>query len=224
MDHRRAGHVAGERVSSPSMSINDSAPVPAAERNRDERFAILAVCTGNICRSPAVELMLRHALQDHPSVSVASAGTGALVGHGVAEPMARLLDVRNVDPTGFAARQLTPRDSVAADLVIGLAREHRSAVVAESPRALRRTFTLLEFARLTADVDPAMVDETATGSTPASRLRALVPLARARRGSRAYDPRYDDVVDPWRKSDATYRESLRQISEALDVITSAITR
>ena len=42
------------------------------------RAGVLAVCTGNICRSPAVELLLRDRLGAH--VDVASAGVGAVVG------------------------------------------------------------------------------------------------------------------------------------------------
>ena len=45
----------------------------------DDTFSILTVCTGNVCRSPAVERLLASKLG--PTVSVASAGTHALVGH-----------------------------------------------------------------------------------------------------------------------------------------------
>ena len=54
-----------------------------------EVFSILAVCTGNVCRSPAVERLLASKLG--PTVSVSSAGTHALVGHPISEPMAALL-------------------------------------------------------------------------------------------------------------------------------------
>ena len=55
----------------------------------DDAFSILTVCTGNVCRSPAVERLLASKLG--PTVSVASAGTHALVGHPISEPMAVLL-------------------------------------------------------------------------------------------------------------------------------------
>ncbi len=42
-------------------------------------FKILTVCTGNICRSPLAEGLLRKVLRGLP-VEVSSAGTGALVG------------------------------------------------------------------------------------------------------------------------------------------------
>ena len=58
----------------------------------EELFSILAVCTGNVCRSPAVERLLASKLG--PTVSVRSAGTHALVGHPISEPMAALLRQR----------------------------------------------------------------------------------------------------------------------------------
>ncbi|VDZ78083.1 protein-tyrosine phosphatase [Salmonella bongori] len=45
---------------------------------------ILVVCVGNICRSPTAECLLQ---RFHPSLTVASAGLGALVGKG-ADPAA----------------------------------------------------------------------------------------------------------------------------------------
>jgi protein-tyrosine phosphatase len=47
-------------------------------------FSILAVCTGNVCRSPAVERLLTGQL--FPTVTVSSAGMHALVGHPIPNP------------------------------------------------------------------------------------------------------------------------------------------
>ena len=52
-------------------------------------FSVLTVCTGNICRSPLAELILAASLSDIPDVRVESAGTGALVGHGMPDPALR---------------------------------------------------------------------------------------------------------------------------------------
>jgi hypothetical protein len=63
----------------------------------DNRFAILCVCTGNVCRSPAAERLLAARLG--PGVVVASAGTvAALGGPGSARSPLRNLDgLRPVD-------------------------------------------------------------------------------------------------------------------------------
>ncbi len=134
-------------------------------------YTILCVCTGNICRSPAAERLLAARLG--PEVRVASAGTLGLVGHGIQPEMAAHLAALGVPDVGFTSRRLTAADVREADLVLGLAREHRAAAVELVPAAVRRSFTLLEFARLLATIGP---DELPAGSV-VDRLQAAVPLA-----------------------------------------------
>ena len=117
-----------------------------------EVFSILAVCTGNVCRSPAVERLLANKLG--PTVSVGSAGTHALVGHPISEPMAALLRDSGVEPESFEARRLSEQMLKEADLILSMTRAQRGLVVELWPAAVRRTFTLREFARLLSWVDP----------------------------------------------------------------------
>ena len=177
-------------------------------------FHILAICTGNVCRSPAVEALLRAALGDHPDVSMASAGTAALVGQAITGPMAALLVAAGADPAGFRAQAITRQLVTDADLVLALTRAHRAEVVAMVPRALRRAFTLREFARLAADVDPDLLP----AGSPGERLAALVPLTAARRGLAPVAGAEDDVVDPYRGSAARYQSSLDQLRPAVEAI------
>ena len=178
---------------------------------------ILTVCTGNICRSPAVERMLQRELGRDGTVQVASAGIGALVGEPVHPPMAELVTAGGADVDGFAARRLTEAMVTDATLVLGMAREHRAAVVELRPGAVRRTFTLREFARLAGAVDPAALDARAGEAvSTADRLRALIPLAAARRSQVAASE--DDVVDPYRQAPAVYRASYDQIGPAVAAI------
>jgi protein-tyrosine phosphatase len=181
-----------------------------------ESFSILAVCTGNICRSPAVERLL--ASQLGPSVSVRSAGTHALVGHPISEPMAALIRQAGVEPDAFEARRLSERMLKEADLVLAMTRAQRGLVVELWPAAVRRSFTLREFARLLGWVDPAALP----AGTPADRLRAAIPLAAAQRGWERTSPDEDDVVDPFQLSDAVYADSFEQIATAVDALVYAI--
>ena len=41
---------------------------------------ILFVCTGNVCRSPMAEGLLRHAMKERHDVRIFSAGVGAIDG------------------------------------------------------------------------------------------------------------------------------------------------
>jgi protein-tyrosine phosphatase len=118
-----------------------------------ELFSILAVCTGNVYRSPAVERLLASKLG--PTVTVGSAGTHALVGHPTAQPMASLLPDGGVDPDAFETRRLSEEMLKNADLILSMTRAQRGLVVDRWPAAVRRTFTLREFARLLRWVDPS---------------------------------------------------------------------
>ena len=177
-----------------------------------ELFSILAVCTGNVCRSPAAERLLAGKLG--PTVTVRSAGTHALVGHPISDPMAALLLDSGVEPDSFAARRLSEQMLKEADLVLAMTRAQRGLVVELWPPAVRRTFTLREFARLLSWVDPSALP----AETPAKRLRTAIPLAAAERGRRQSSSDEDDVVDPFRRSNAVYSDSFAQITSAVDSI------
>lgn len=178
-------------------------------------FTILTVCTGNICRSPAVERLLTARLGQDSGVVVVSAGTQAVVGHPVSGPMIPLMEEAGAPAGGFVARQLTPAELRDADLILPLTRAHRSAVVEMLPSAVRRTFTLLELARLAGTVDPAALPD----GSPADRLAALVPLAAAERGRHPHvGAADDDVIDPYRRGDTVYSQVFDTITPAVELI------
>ncbi|WP_034610837.1 low molecular weight phosphatase family protein [Cellulomonas sp. URHD0024] len=193
---------------------------------------VLVVCTGNICRSPAVERLLAARLGASfqgravgllaPAIEIGSAGTGAPVGRPMTRAMAELVAEHGGDPAGFTSRQLEASMIRSADLVIGMTRKHRSSVVELVPAAVRRTFTLRELARLAADVDPAALP--GANATTADRLRALVPLVARRRGLTAYRPADDDVVDPFRGDAALYERSFHQLLPAVETLTALVRR
>jgi len=179
-------------------------------------FSILAVCTGNVCRSPAVERLLASKLG--PTITVSSAGTHALVGHPISEPMAALLHEGGIETNRFEARRVTEQMLKEADLILSMTRAQRGLVVELWPAAVRRAFTLREFARLLDRVDVSVLP---TGS-PAERLRAAIPLVAAERGKPRASPDDDDVIDPFRLSNDVYAQSYGQITSAVDVIVSHI--
>ena len=178
------------------------------------QLAILCICTGNVCRSPAAERMLAHALG--PSVTVTSAGTYALVGQPFSPPMDRLVLEGGADPAGFTAHQLSPAHLRQADLILGMTREHRAAAVDLVPATVRRAFTLREYARLLSQIDLGLLP----AGSPAERARASLPLAAAqRRQGQAAD---DDVADPYRQADAAYVRAFTDIEQAVRSIAQVL--
>jgi protein-tyrosine phosphatase len=164
--------------------------------------SILFVCTGNICRSPFAEYLLRAELA-HTGISVQSAGTEAVVDSPIESTTAELLRQRGLHAPSFAARQFARAMIEDADLVLTMTRTHRARVLEECPAALKRAFTMKEFALITSAIRPKSHEE---GS-----FHSLVQRAYHARSAftHAVNSETVDVADPFgRKSDAFISMSL----------------
>jgi protein-tyrosine phosphatase len=180
----------------------------------DDRFALLVVCTGNVCRSPVAERLGVAYLQDvagsgAPELTIASAGVRAVVGSAIDPASARALEQLGGTAAGFRARQLTEQLAVDADLTLTMTRRHRAEALARAPRAMARTFTLREAAGLL-----ELVDLTDLPDAPQERMRALVARMAAARSRRPSGPD-DDVADPIGQDDEVHRRTAHLIAESL---------
>src|SRR4051795_8582934 len=180
--------------------------LPAA--NPAPVFRVLFVCVGNVCRSPVGERLLAARLPAE-RFAVSSAGVGAMVGYAMSRYAAEELRSYGGDPTGFAARQLTPRMLEESDLVLTATRALRSRVLAEVPAALRRTFTILELAALL---------EHAEGETTAEVIR-WAGLHRSSVGNLE-----QDVPDPYRRGVEEHARAAAAIHEAVQQIAKGLER
>jgi protein-tyrosine-phosphatase len=107
---------------------------------------VLFVCTGNICRSPLAEALLRREVgaRGLEHVTVSSAGTGAWDGAPASEGAYLVGLEHELDLSAHRARLLT-RDMVRdADLIFTLSRHHRARVQELDPEA--RVLLLGEYA------------------------------------------------------------------------------
>jgi len=171
-------------------------------------FRILFVCVGNVCRSPLGERLLAAMLPEH-GFEVSSAGVGALDGAAMDPEAAAHLEAYGGSADGFVARQLTPAMVEKSDLVLTATRAIRSRVLEESPAALRRTFTVLEFA--------ALVDVVATGGP--------VPLVRTAADERSRAALEDyDIGDPFRRGSQAHATAAEAMTTAVERIAKALAR
>ncbi|MDR9892042.1 protein tyrosine phosphatase [Pseudenterobacter timonensis] len=94
--------------------------------------AILVICTGNICRSPTGERLLRRLL---PAKRVDSAGICGLEGHAADSQAAEVAAGYGTQLEGHVARRLTPAMVRDYDLILAMELEHIEQVTAIAPEA-----------------------------------------------------------------------------------------
>ncbi len=180
--------------------------------------AILVVCTGNVCRSPLAEGILRRALQDRlgeEAPSVASAGVAGWEGSPATAESVEAARELGIDIAGHVARRLTPEMIARADLILAMAEEHRRTVIGAVPAAARRTFTMKDLVVLVEagpPGGPARSGEAAVGLT--ARLASAADLRDRDAHRRAGDDR--DVADPLGMPLDTYRDLADELDDLTD--------
>jgi protein-tyrosine phosphatase len=99
-------------------------------------YQLLFVCLGNICRSPAAENIMNHLLEQRNLkglIQCDSAGTGSYhIGSAPDRRMTAAAKERGIAMTG-AARQFTPDDFEAFDLILAMDRDNYRNIVALDP-------------------------------------------------------------------------------------------
>lgn len=164
-----------------------------------QAISVLFVCTANVCRSPFAERLTT--ASGGGMLEASSAGTWAVDGLAMDDPMAAELALRGGHADGFHSRRLTASMVDAADLVLVMGVQHRRFILDDTPAQAGKVLTLGQFARAVAAA-PAGLHER----------RLLAHVASNRRTA---DPA-DDVADPYgrgRKAAAVCAEQITGLLE-----------
>ncbi|MDU2239969.1 MAG: low molecular weight protein arginine phosphatase [Paenibacillus sp.] len=188
---------------------------------------ILFVCTGNTCRSPMAEGMLRKLARDRGlDVQVRSAGVAAMKGNSISRHAEAVLRDRGITDA-FESTLLYAELTDWADLILTLTQGHKRQVIHSFPGTADKIFTLKEYVednaailanleeyrRLAADRELAR----ALGSEwPVGQQRRLEELQRRL-------PAYD-ISDPFGGSRADYDRAAAEIGAALEKLIAKLER
>lgn len=134
-------HVAQNR-----WSVLREGVIERAAMNQFVKPVIVMVCTGNTCRSPMAETLMRDLLAKklgcEDAVRVLSAGVAASTGACASGQSIEVMGERQLDLTGHASQPLGEEIMNVADLVLTMTRSHREAILAAWPEMHDRVFTL----------------------------------------------------------------------------------
>jgi protein-tyrosine-phosphatase len=106
------------------------------------------VCTGNMCRSPMAEVMLKDQLRRDGKENlyrVHSAGTWTTDSQPASRLAMEAVQELGLDLSAHRTHLLTADDVHEASLILVMARDHKEALVAEFPEAGQKIFLLSEF-------------------------------------------------------------------------------
>ncbi|MEM9365143.1 MAG: Sua5/YciO/YrdC/YwlC family protein [Planctomycetota bacterium] len=134
------------RVDGQRWTMSQEGVIQYAAMKQFSKPVIVLVCTGNTCRSPMAETLLREILrerfEDENIARVVSAGLAASQGYGASPQAVEVMGRRGLDLTGHCSQPLDDSLMNMADLVLTMTRRHRDAILAAWPDRADRVHTL----------------------------------------------------------------------------------
>lgn len=142
---------------------------------------VLLVCTGNTCRSPMAEGLLKQLWAQSGAgwdLLISSAGTGAIDGDRASEHAVTVMKGLGFDLSGHRSRSLRSDVISQADLILTMTGRHKQHLLMLRPDLGSRVFTLGEYAGIGQEVsDPyggSLTDYKNTATDMEVLLKAIV--------------------------------------------------
>lgn len=189
---------------------------------------ILFVCTGNTCRSPMAEAIMKARTNHH----VKSAGISTVDGIPTSEGTVKALKSMELDFEGQSSQRINDQLVEWADLILTMTRQHKQVVATQYSHAFEKLFTLKEYvsddadgkwqdlkkAYLNLEEKRMLVHEEHGHQQTEQQLRAFLreeqdEIERIEREL----PNYD-IADPLGMDQQAYQETLDEINDAIETL------
>lgn len=114
---------------------------------KKKRYYVLFVCSGNTCRSPLAEALMKRRVKEERmrDVSVSSAGVSAAYGLRPSENSVIVARELGAPLGGFRSSPVTDRRMALADLVLTMEEKHRDIILERWPAAAAKVHVITEF-------------------------------------------------------------------------------
>ena len=106
---------------------------------------VLFVCTGNMCRSPMAEYLLRHYFEADSSWRFCSAGLSAIDGSQASCSAIEVMREKGIDLTPHRTSNLTKDMADSAELILVMTEAHVQEIKRRFPEVHKKVFLLKTF-------------------------------------------------------------------------------
>lgn len=110
---------------------------------------ILFICTGNLCRSPMAEMLLRHKLKEKniDNIEVCSAGLNTYNGALISRDSKMVLINKGIDvDLSFRSKEISVDLLRTSDMILTMTLAHKLEIHRNYPKYIEKVFTISEYA------------------------------------------------------------------------------